>query len=290
MMQFTPLTEEQRESFEHNGFLLLPDALHPAQVDRLLEVADQLYEKGKTTDGLNDRGFWQQRNCLPHDPALLDLVDCPTTVPLVVQLLGHNIQLITSHLVVRPPIPEGTEPAQMVSGWHRDGGTAPSDLGGALPRMFIKIGYWLTDLSQTGRGAIRLIPGSNNLNSPPLGLDRDAPEGAIELKVKPGTALLFENRTYHAVGPNTSRLTRKSLFFGYGYRWIRPMDYMAMPLELLERCDPVRRQLLGDCTSPMGFQLPDKDEVPLRTWMEQYTEPPKPRREETPGLFSVKTS
>ncbi len=166
-------------------------------------------------------------------------------MPLVAQLLGHNIQLITSHLVVRPPNP-GTEPSAKVSGWHRDGGTAPSDLEGALPRLFIKIGYWLTNLSEPGRGSIRLVPGSNNLTDAPAGLEGVNPENAIELQVKPGTALLFENRTYHAVGPNQSEMTRKSLFFGYGYRWIRPMDYIAMPEELLEQGDPVRRQLLGD--------------------------------------------
>ncbi len=287
-MEFTPLSREQRDTFERDGFLIIPDALEPAMVQSLLHAADRLYERGKAEDGLNDRGFWQQRNCLPLDDLFLELLDLPTTVPLATQLLGHNIQLITSHLVVRPPCPAGTGTSEKVSGWHRDGGTAPSDLGGKLPRLFIKIGYWLTDLTEQGRGAIRLIPGSHNLTEPPPGIEDGDPENAIELQVEPGTALLFENRTYHAVGPNLSALDRKSFFFGYGYRWIRPMDYLSMPAEILARCDPIRRQLLGGCTGPMRFQLPEADDVPLRDWLEEHVGAVPSRREETPGTFKSK--
>lgn len=285
-MEFTPLSEEQRQAFDRDGYLVIPDALTPDMVERLLAVVDRLYREGEAREGLNDRGFWQQRNCLSCDEVFLELLDCPATVPLVVQLLGHNIQLITSHLVVRPPN-DGTAGANdLANGWHRDGGTAPSDLGMALPRLFIKVGYCLTDLSQPGRGAIRLIPGSNNLTAPPAGVDDGNPVNAFELQVKPGAAVLFENRTYHAVGTNVSEIARKSIFFGYGYRWVRPMDYLSMPSDLLERCDPIRRQLLGDCTSPMGFQLPRPEDVPLRSWLEKHGETVKSFHKETPGRYS----
>jgi ectoine hydroxylase len=290
-MEFTALTKQQRQAFDRNGFLLIPDALPAAMVSRLLEVVDRLHDEGVRRDGLNERGFWQMRNCLPNDDLFLELLDWPATVPLIVQLLSHNIQLITSHLVVRPPVPAVTDSSYKQVGWHRDGGTAPSDLGLAQPRMFIKVAYWLTDLSETGRGAIRLLPGSNDTSiSAPIpanGSPRDGGEESLELRVTPGTAVLFENRTLHAVGPNLSEMTRKSLFFGYGYRWLRPMDYLTMPDQLIRRCDPIRRQLLGDCTSPMGFQLPEADDVPLRVWLaEQAGEVPESRLE-TPGAFTA---
>jgi ectoine hydroxylase-related dioxygenase (phytanoyl-CoA dioxygenase family) len=286
-MEFTPLSQEQRQAFERDGYLVIPDALAPDMVERLLKVADRLYREGEAQEGLNDRGFWQKRNCLPCDDLFLELLDWPTTVPLVAQLLGHNIQLITSHLVVRPPSERGAGAADLTNGWHRDGGTAPSDLGTALPRLFIKVGYCLTDLSERGRGAIRLIPGSNNLTTPPAGIDDGGdPKNAVELQVRSGAVILFENRTYHAVGTNFSEIARKSIFFGYGYRWIRPMDYFSMPADLLERCDPIRRQLLGDRTSPMGFQLPESEEVPLRSWLEEHGEAVRSFRDEMPGLYS----
>ena len=282
-MEFTPLTGQQRDDFERDGFLVVPQALPPAMAGRLLEACDRLYEQGRRADGMNERGFWQLRNCLPEDDVFLEILDWPATVPLVVQLLNHNIQLITSHLVVRPPIPADSDSSYGRSGWHRDGGTCPSDLGAAQPRMFIKIAYWLSDISEPGRGAIRLLPGSNDTGvEPPEGDPAGSEDFAM--RCRPGDAVLFENRTMHAVGPNLSEVTRKTLFFGYGYRWLRPMDYLRMPEELLDRCDPVRRQLLGDCSSAMGFQIPEAGEVPLKEWMQEHTGVEIERRDEIPAL------
>lgn len=40
------LTDEQRRQFERDGFLIVPEALPMAMVERLLEVVDRLYEQG----------------------------------------------------------------------------------------------------------------------------------------------------------------------------------------------------------------------------------------------------
>lgn len=282
-MEFVPLSSQQKTDFERDGFLVIPNALPPNMVERLLETTDKLHAKGMHEEGWNERGFWQMRNCLPKDDIFLEMLDWPTTVPLVVQLLNHNIQLITSHLVVRPPIPKNSDSSFGRSGWHRDGGTGPSDLGTAQPRMFIKIAYWLSDISQPERGAIRLLPGSNDTEMKPPEGDPSGTE-KFAMRCHPGDAVLFENRTLHAVGPNLSELTRKSVFFGYGYRWLRPMDYVNMPQELLARCDPIRRQLLGDCTSVMGFQLPEEDDVPLKSWLQENTGIRIDRTDEIPAL------
>ncbi len=285
-MEFTPLTGEQRQSFDRDGFLVVPGALPDDLLSRLEAACDRLYAEGLEDEGLNDRGFWQMRNCLPRDDAFLELLDCAATVPLVVQLLSHNLQLITSHLVVRPPSTDSREQNRKVSDWHRDGGTSPRDLGLAQPRMFIKIAYWLSDLAEPGRGAIRLLPGSNDTSMPKPEDDEDGEH--LEIRARPGDAVLFENRTLHAVGHNYSTITRKSVFFGYGYRWMRPMDYAAQPEELLARCDPIRRQLLGDSSGPMGFQLPEQGEVPLRDWLGEHTGEVVSAQAETPGVFATR--
>lgn len=33
---------------------------------------------------------------------------------------------------------------------------------------------------------------------------------------------------------------------GYSYRWMRGLDYNSFPEEMLEKCSPIRCQLLGD--------------------------------------------
>jgi hypothetical protein len=264
------LTEEQRLQFERDGFLVVPEALPPAVVERLLAVVDRLYEEGLPEKGLSKTNHWEMRNCLPADDLFLELLDWPATFPLVVDLMNWNIHLITSHLIVRAPSPPDVDAAWKASGWHRDGGTAASEMQEPHPLILMKIAYWLTDLSEPGRGSIRFIPGSHRLTGRPAQAEgAPDPYGAIELRAKPGDAVIFEQRLWHAVGPNTSSIARKSLFYGYGYRWLRPMDYVTMPEALLARCDPIRRQLLGDAATQLGYWLPTDADAPLRAWVQE---------------------
>lgn len=269
-MQEAVLTEQQRRDFERDGFLKVPGALPEAMVQRLTALVDRLYARGLAEEGHSRANHWELRNCLPADPLFLELLDWPATFPLVVDLLNWNIHLVTSHLIVRAPSPPEADAGWKASDWHRDGGTSSTEMQEPLPRIIIKIAYWLTDLSQPGRGAIRLVPGSHRL----LGRPAQAPEmadpyGAIELTAAPGDALLFEQRMWHAVGPNHSSLVRKSLFFGYGYRWLRPIDYVTQPRELLDAVTPIRRQLLGDAATQLGYYIPTDEDAPLRAHWQQ---------------------
>jgi ectoine hydroxylase-related dioxygenase (phytanoyl-CoA dioxygenase family) len=283
-MEKAVLTEKQRQSFERDGFLVVPNALPAEMAERLAAVADDLYASGVTEQGLSKSNHWELRNCLPSHPLFLELLDWPATFPLVVDLLNWNIHLITSHLIMRAPSPPGVDESWKATGWHRDGGTSATEMEEPHPRILIKIAYWLSDLSEPGRGAIRFVPGSHRMTGRPAqGEGMPDPYGAIELTAKPGDAVLFEQRLWHAVGPNRSDRVRKGLFFGYGYRWLRPMDYVTMPRELLDRVNPIRRQLLGDAATQLGYYLPTDADVPLRAWWQERqqrgTEPSA--REET---------
>ena len=252
-MEQAVLTEEQRQQFERDGFLVVRGALPPEMLERVVTLADRLYEAGLQEGGLSKVNHWELRNCLPHDTLFLELLDWPATFPLVADLLNWNIHLITSHLIMRAPSPPDAGEEWKATNWHRDGGTSPSEMQEPHPRLFIKIAYWLSDLTEPGRGAIRIIPGSHRLTGRPAqGAEMPDPYGAIELRAEAGDALLFENRLWHAVGPNRSEMVRKSVFFGYGYRWLRPMDYVRMPKKLLKGVSPIHRQLLGDAATQLG--------------------------------------
>ena len=62
-------------------------------------------------------------------------------------------------------------------------------------------------------------------------------------------------------------MTRKVVFIGYSYRWMRGLDYNLMDEELLERCSPIRRQLLGDGNDIKGWWQPTEEDVPLKGWL-----------------------
>ncbi|HEX6699941.1 MAG TPA: hypothetical protein VF101_04350, partial [Gaiellaceae bacterium] len=64
---------------------------------------------------------------------------------------------------------------------------------------------------------------------------------------------------------NRSSATRQVLFYAYTHRWIRPRDDLRLDPGLLERLDPVKRQLLGAGTSALGYWIPTDDDVPVRT-------------------------
>ena len=120
----------------------------------------------------------------------------------MLQLLGSDIQLITSHLIYTYSEARDSAAGKRLA-WHRDYLQAINDLGHwSIPRIVVKCTYYLTDLSEPGSGATCIVPGSNHLRHPvefPAG-NRD-PLGAIEPRFRPGDCLLFENRTWHAAAP-----------------------------------------------------------------------------------------
>jgi ectoine hydroxylase-related dioxygenase (phytanoyl-CoA dioxygenase family) len=139
------------------------------------------------------------------------------------------------------------------------------------PRLFLKVAIFLSDQSQTGCGNTMVVPGSNRLTGPLAQADGEPhPYGAIEITGKPGDFFLFEQRCWHAVGPNYSDITRKTLFMGYGFRWVRAMDYLIPDPAVVAKATPIQRQLLGDVPTPMGIYLPTDDDVPLRAWWREH--------------------
>lgn len=261
-----PLSQEQKSAFDRDGFLIVRNALPEELLARLVNVVDHLFQQGVQTNGLSERNHWQMRNCIGEDPVFLEILDNPAILPLVVSILGWDIHLITSHLIVRPPSPQGTDRFFKGEGWHRDGGQSSWEMAEPHPRLFLKVAYLLSDQSEPGRGNTMVVPGSNRLTGAPAQSPEEPhPYGAIEICGKPGDAFLFEQRTWHAVGPNLSNITRKSLFMGYGFRWVRAMDYLVPDERLLAQTDcPIRRQLLGEIKTPMGIYLPTDADVPLR--------------------------
>ncbi|MGH7143388.1 MAG: phytanoyl-CoA dioxygenase family protein [Planctomycetota bacterium] len=261
---------EELAQFEQDGFLIVRGALAPEHVARLKGViAAREAEWQSSPDKKSVYGL-DIRPIVNKDPAFLALIEHPTTFPKAVRVLGHyNLQLMTSHLIMVPP-----DPAQRNIGWHRDGGNPRPTMGsggGGDCRMSLKIGYFLTDLLESKMGSLMVVPGSHQLPGTTLaGWDRQDPPGAIELKVHAGDAVIFENRVYHAGAVNHSAQTRVVLYYGYGYRWLKPIDYGgAFPEEILAQCSPIGRQLLGAKTSHLGYHIPSEEDVPLRAWYEE---------------------
>jgi hypothetical protein len=59
---------------------------------------------------------------------------------------------------------------------------------------------------------------------------------------------------WHSASPNCADAPRQVLFYGYSYRWLRPRDDMT-GARWIDRCDPIRAQLLGASPSGQGYLI-----------------------------------
>jgi hypothetical protein len=264
------LTDEERNTFEETGVLTVENALTPDQVEALTEATDRIF-KTKLREGHDARKALFYPNFIPDDELFFNLVDHPKVFPKVWGILGWNIYLYHAHLIVTPPS-GNTVPDDKTLGWHQDSGRVNAEMEShPRPRLSLKVAYFLTDMSEPGRGNFWVIPGSHlrdTLDRPPDGVGQ--PERAVPVCVKPGTAVLFDRRTWHTASPNWSEdITRKVLFYGYGYRWIRTKDDMTVE-SLWPKCDPIRRQILGWSVNCNGRFSPSDEDVPLREWLKEH--------------------
>lgn len=262
------LTPDERREFEETGMLVMENTLSPEQVSALSALCDRIFE-AKVAAGHDPHTALFYPNFIPDDPQFANLVDYERVLPKVWGILGWNIYLYHAHLIVTPP--SGKPQDSKTFGWHQDSGRVNVEMEShPRPRLSLKVAYFLSDTSQPGRGNFWVIPGSHvqdTLERPPDGIGQ--PEGAVPVLAKPGTAVFFDRRLWHAASPNWSDITRKVLFYGYGYRWIRTKDDMTVQ-SLWEHSDPIRRQLLGWGINANGFYSPTDDDVPLRVWLRQH--------------------
>ncbi len=288
------LTDEQRKAFDEDGFFLVEGALGDAEIDDLLAVVDKFYVHYAAERELGPQEAFQMRNIVAAHPRFKQLMDHPAILPLVVDLMGCNIQLRTSHMDVRPPM--AAECAEQTLGaqdsffpWHADGPDFGwPEVDGVLPFMEMKVGYYLTDLTAHNSGAICVVRGSHRASpwrdgTRESGVDA---ERVVEVNVAPGTALVWRTALYHCLTPNLADHPRKCLYYGYQHRWIRPSDFDHQAPTVLADCTPIQRQLLGELGTgndnyagddpevlPVSrYWRPKDEDIPLKAWAQEQVQ------------------
>lgn len=261
------LTPDEREFFNANGYLIVPDALDEAMIARLLTAVDRIDARERTAEQAGK--LLSVTNIMHEDAAFVDLVDWPTVFPKVWGVLGWNIYLYHSHLDVTPPA--SPDALSWRVAWHQDSMRVNDEIEThPRPRLSVKIGFYLTDVSGADRGNTLIVPGSqlcDEIDCPNDGVSN--PDGAVPLCVRPGSAVVIDRRIWHSRSPNLSEMTRKVIWLGYSYRWLRPKDEMTVA-HLYPGLDPIRRQVLGDGISANGVYDPVDGDVPLRTWLREH--------------------
>ena len=277
MFDYVPIAEEQLKQFDDEGYLIIRQAIDSETVSRLIEAGDRLIASDRIENRQRrDEGRYDGfRNCITMDDAFVPLLTHPVILPLVIQLLGANLQLMTSHLIYKSPELPGTPATRRSPGWHRDYLQAMQDLGHySIPRLELKCAYHLTDLSEPNSGVTMVAPGSNQLKEPmPIPEGQVDPVNVLEPLLQPGDCLIFENRTWHAGAANLSDHIRKVIMIGYGYRWVMPMDFRKQEAEFVARLNPLEQFLVGEPFDDIKTFRPAGGANPLRDWCEQHNVP-----------------
>ncbi len=249
-------TEEERFLFDVAGYLVIPDALSPAEVEACLQAAQRAH-------GALGADQWRQLGALyEQEPAVEPLIDHPSVMPKVRALLGDHFILQSSWCTLSPPHFPGQR-------FHQDGSSAYEFRRLSLPTPLVqlRIGYFLTDQSEPDMGNMVVIPGSHNASVPaPKGATAESMPLAQVVCGKPGTALMFHQGVFHCGTTNNRDHARYIQHMVYAPPWLIPSDRKRNDPEFLARTTPLRRSLLGEWSRPeepfgMGYPRPPFDEA-----------------------------
>jgi ectoine hydroxylase len=270
-----PMTAEQRARFDRDGYLIIRGALGPDEVAAASDALDRVYTTAARAGSLRPGGSMHLLSAVANCPEIAGLTDHPATFPCVWSVLGWNIHIYHSHLDVHPPL---QVPAPFRFDWHQDGGRQNREIETSpRPRLSVKLAYWLSDVSEPGRGNLKVVPGSHLVNwidgPPRRDIEWPDPEGAVEVTAEPGDALFFDRRLWHTRSRNYSGPTRKAVFFGYTYRWTAIRDDVAAmrASDWFGQLTPVQRQLLGGIEGGNGDHAwgHDPATTPLYGWLKE---------------------
>jgi len=239
--------DELKLQYEAQGFLHLPSAISPqvvARTKQAFDAAAATYDaqwRKDIADGLADARFCDIPDILDRDEVFVDLVDLASLVPLLLALVGPDVQLNHTHARLFPPGKTFT------AKWHSDlADVIGIDLAHSTS-FFLKIHYFFEDL-RPDQGCLAFIPGSHRF--PP-----DIPRPVIEdplnsplvvrIVPKAGDVVVFNTHLLHMALDNDSPLVRKSLIYAYTHFWVKHYAN-AVPSDLQKYATTaLRRQLFG---------------------------------------------
>lgn len=210
-----------REDYERDGFVIVRNAMTWEQIEEMRRESDAVVQRAKDAQARTSF-FWGGDFVSPEERAKLDingihdpqfhsaafarlLVNCDKVLDVVEELIGPNIQLHHTKLIVKPP--ESGAPFPM----HQDYPYFPHEKDTMLAAIFH------FDDATNENGCLRVVPGSHKsgkLNTV-LGtnyLDPNAYpiENALPCEVNSGDVLIFSYLTIHGSGLNTSDRPRRN--------------------------------------------------------------------------------
>ena len=245
-------TAEQVSRFHEDGYLLLERFLDEDHVARLTATLSravarrrEAHAAGRPTVGMTqvDGDHTRIYYLLDEDPEFLDLLDFAPTLAYIHALFDEQPHFHASDAFWQ----EGAQDSG--PGWHQDGSHFYRDMEKPTPLLQLKIGYFLSDMTEPDQGNLMVVPGSHrddaNAPSEDQTADFGAMPGAVQVCCPPGSALMFHNALWHTGGPSRRADGRRYLlYYAYEHRWmIASPEPVSYPREFYRRLDDRLRPL-----------------------------------------------
>ncbi len=232
------LTAEELFAFDNTGYLVLENFLTRDHVARLTAALHAANARRRAKLPAGHKAVWpplvpadctqvngekstRTLNLLDDDPLFLELLTWPAILPYVRGLLHQEPHYHASDAIVE----EGKDFMKRPLGWHIDGyGDGYRSLRRPIPLLQLKVGYYLSDMTQPWHGNLTVVPGSHKANLDPSPADlnrRDLFPGAVQVCAPAGTAIIFHNAVWHTAAPyQQPDAGRTMLYYGYEQPWM----------------------------------------------------------------------
>jgi phytanoyl-CoA hydroxylase len=212
------ISEEQLIQYQTQGFLHLPKVIDAHTLARLQQAFDAATEK-HSDHWREDRkvAYFDIPSILDEDDVFVDLVDLPVLFPILLAILGGDIQLVQTQARLFLPGPTFTPP------WHSDlAGMKGINLGETL-NFHLKVHFYPFDLLPD-QGCLAFLPGSHRYSEtfqrPSISPD---PGSSAVRRVVPraGDAVMFNTHLLHMALDNNTCEIRRSLIYSYSHFWVK---------------------------------------------------------------------
>jgi hypothetical protein len=260
-MTTAPLTPEERQSLENQGFLILEDFVPPADLVALRDRIHQLFEELGARAGFEFKQEPQTdrlANLIDYDEVFQRAVAFPKLLACVGQVLGPEFKLSSLNARSARPHSDWTQPL------HCDTGALPDARGNSVCNII-----WMLDDFTPDNGATRFVPGTHRSGRLPQDVvaDPSAPHPDERLLTgRRGTVVVMNAHLWHGGTANRTdrpRLAMHSFYCRrdqpqqqYQRRLLRPETQTRLNPELrwlLALDDPLNDQLSAQTSGRSGF-------------------------------------
>ncbi len=248
-------TLAERFFFDNNGYLVLEEFLDADHVKALTDALARVMPRRRTLQeqSVPHTGMTQIKGekstrifyILDEDPLFLEMLDWPAIWPYVTGLLNARPHHHASDALIEYT----SDLMGQGGGWHIDGhDEGYRNLGPNIPLLQLKIGYYLSDMTQPGQGNLCIVPGSHKAAYEPAQEDLNRAEKSVgieEICAPAGSAILFHNALWHSGGPfNREGGLRCMLYYAYEHPWmIASQEHWGYSKGFYNNLSPERRKL-----------------------------------------------